>query len=75
MYRKMLQTLPPKNSLLKSTSRRPKAYICIKIKSPAQVLFSNFVKFVRTIFYRSTVSGCFWSLSGLMEKYILEINN
>ena len=34
-----------------------------------------FRTFLRTAFYRTTVNGCFWSLSGVMEKDIPEINN
>ena len=26
------------------------------------------VKFLRTAFYRTTAKGCFWTLSGVMEK-------
>ena len=34
-----------------------------------------FLIFLGTVFYRTTVNSCFRLLSGVMEKYILEINN
>ena len=80
MNPKILQTLLPKNLCWSSllTSCKSKACNCINIENSAQVFFSNsffFSKFLRTAFYRTTVNGCFWSLSIVMEKYTLEINN
>ena len=57
------------------TSCRPEVCNYIKLERQRRCFSLIFVKFLRTASCRTNVNGCFWSLGGVMEKYILEINN
>ena len=55
MYQKDLQTLPSKKSLFESFFKglNPKACNCIKIESPAKVIFSNFCEMSQNSFLQN----------------------
>ena len=56
-----------KKSLLESLFNKLHAN-SIKIESRYRCLSLIFVKFLRTVFYRTTGNSCFWSLSGVMKN-------
>ena len=67
------QRTPTWSSFL--TSCRPKACNCIKTKSTAQVLFSNYCEISQNNLLHNNRERLPLVVECVMEKYILEINN